>query len=144
LVASSNALRLKPTGIHVKVKIDPSVWFLADKTDVRSSFALEDVATEFDIQGLELDWVGMCWDANFRREQDQWGHYNFRGARWERVQDPIRAAYLVNAYRVLPTRGRQGMVIYVPYGSEIDETRKPSFYDRTHTFLIECGIPKLS
>ena len=136
LVASSNAMRLKPTGIHVKAKIDPPVWFLADKTDVRSSFALEDVATEFDIQGLELDWVGMCWDANFRREGNKWNHYNFRGARWEHINDPIRAAYLVNAYRVLLTRARQGMVIYVPLGSEIDDTRKPSFYDETYAFLV--------
>jgi hypothetical protein len=94
LVTSSNAVRLKPIGLHVKAKIDPTVWFLADKTDVRSSFALEDVATEFDIQGLELDWVGVCWDANFRRENNKWSHYSFRGARWERVNDPIRAAYL--------------------------------------------------
>jgi hypothetical protein len=60
LVASSNAMRLKPEGIHVKSKIDPPIWFLESKEDVRSSFALEDVATEFDIQGRELDWVGMC------------------------------------------------------------------------------------
>ena len=143
LVASSNAMRLKPTGIHVKAKIDPPVWFLADKTDVRSSFALEDVATEFDIQGLELDWVGMCWDANFRREGNKWNHYSFRGARWEHINDPIRAAYLVNAYRVLLTRARQGMVIYVPFGSEIDDTRKPAFYDETYAFLRECGITEL-
>ena len=143
LVASSNAMRLKPTGIHVKAKIDPPVWFLADKSDVRSSFALEDVATEFDIQGLELDWVGMCWDANFRREGNKWNHYNFRGARWEHINDPIRAAYLVNAYRVLLTRARQGMVIYVPHGSEIDDTRKSVFYDDTYAFLSECGIAEL-
>ena len=143
LVASSNAMRLKPTGIHVKAKIDPPVWFLADKTDVRSSFALEDVATEFDIQGLELDWVGVCWDANFRREGNKWNHYSFRGARWEHINDPIRAAYLVNAYRVLLTRARQGMVIYVPFGSEIDDTRKPAFYDETYAFLCECGITEL-
>jgi hypothetical protein len=143
LVASSNGLRLKPTGIHVKAKIDPPVWFLADKTDVRSSFALEDVATEFDIQGLELDWVGMCWDANFRREGKSWNHYNFRGARWEHINDPIRSAYLVNAYRVLLTRARQGMVIYVPFGSKIDDTRKPAFYDETYAFLCECGIAEL-
>ena len=143
LVASSNAMRLRATGIHVKAKIDPPVWFLADKSDVRSSFALEDVATEFDIQGLELDWVGMCWDANFRREGNKWNHYSFRGARWEHINDPIRAAYLVNAYRVLLTRARQGMVIYVPHGSEIDDTRKPVFYDDTYAFLSECGIPKL-
>jgi DUF2075 family protein len=79
--------------------------------DQRSSYALEDVATEFDIQGLELDWVGMCWDANFRREDNRWKPYYFRGSRWERVQDPTRAAYLANAYRVLLTRARQGMVI---------------------------------
>jgi hypothetical protein len=144
LVTSSNAVRLKPIGLHVKAKIDPTVWFLADKTDVRSSFALEDVATEFDIQGLELDWVGMCWDANFRRKGSKWHHYNFRGARWERINDPIRAAYLTNAYRVLLTRARQGMVIYVPFGSDIDETRKPSFYDETYAFLHECGVTELS
>jgi hypothetical protein len=143
LVASSNAMRLKPTGIHVKAKIDPPVWFLADKTDVRSSFALEDVATEFDIQGLELDWVGMCWDANFRREGNKWSHYSFRGARWEHINDPIRAAYLVNAYRVLLTRARQGMAIYVPFGSEFDDTRKPMFYDEIYAFLCECGIREL-
>jgi Uncharacterized conserved protein (DUF2075) len=90
LVASSNAMRLKPVGLHVKAKIDPPAWFLADKTDVRSSYALEDVATEFDIQGLELDWVGACWDANFRREGSEWSHYNFRGSRWERINDPTR------------------------------------------------------
>src|SRR5262249_25369990 len=143
LVASSNAVRLKPEGIHVKAKIDPPVWFLADKNDVRSSYALEDVATEFDIQGLELDWAGVCWDANFRREQNKWGHYSFRGRRWERVKDPTRAAYLANAYRVLLTRARQGMIIYVPHGSEIDETRKSIFYDTTYEFLCECGIPNL-
>jgi hypothetical protein len=143
LVASSNAIRLKPVGIHVKATIEPPVWFLADKTDVRSSFSLEDVATEFDIQGLELDWVGMCWDANFRREGDKWGSYSFRGSRWEHINDRIRAAYLANAYRVLLTRARQGMVIYVPLGSAIDETRKPNFYDDTYAFLCECGISTL-
>lgn len=144
LVASSNALRLKPVGLHVKAKIDPPVWFLADKSDVRSSYALEDVATEFDIQGLELDWVGMCWDANFRREGSKWGHYNFRGSRWECISDPTRIAYLANAYRVLLTRARQGMVIFVPVGSEIDETRKPAFYDQTYAFLRDCGISELT
>ena len=144
LVASSNAMRLKPNGIHVKAKIDPPVWFLADRTDVRSSFALEDVATEFDIQGLELDWVGMCWDANFRREGNGWKHYSFRGTRWERIIDPSRIAYLVNAYRVLLTRARQGTVIYVPLGSEIDDTRKPIFYDETYAFLRECGVTELT
>jgi DUF2075 family protein len=110
---------------------------------VRSSYALEDVATEFDIQGLELDWVGMCWDANFRREDNRWKPYYFRGSRWERVQDPARAAYLANAYRVLLTRARQGMVILAPRGTELDQTRPPSFYDETFSFLTNCGIPEL-
>ena len=144
LVASSNAIRLKPVGVFVKAKIDPPTWFLSGKDDVRSSYALEDVATEFDIQGLELDWVGMCWDANFRRESGNWKPYYFRGSRWERVQDPTRAAYLANAYRVLLTRARQGMVILVPRGSELDSTRPPGFYDDTFSFLLDCGIPQLS
>jgi hypothetical protein len=143
LVASSNGIRLKPVGVFVKAKIDPPTWFLAGKDDVRSSYALEDVATEFDIQGLELDWVGMCWDANFRREDNVWKPYYFRGARWERVQDPTRAAYLANAHRVLLTRARQGMVILVPRGTELDQTRPPSFYDETFSFLTDCGIPQL-
>ncbi len=143
LVASSKALRLKPSGIYVRAKIDPPTWFLADDSDVRSSFALEDVATEFDIQGLELDWVGMCWDGNFRREQNKWKCYSFRGTRWERMSDPTRAAYLANSYRVLLTRARQGMVIYLPLGSEIDATRKSSFYDETHAFLSDCGIKEI-
>jgi hypothetical protein len=143
LVASSNGMRLKPSGVFVKAKIDPPIWFLAGKDDVRSSYALEDVATEFDIQGLELDWVGMCWDANFRREDDSWKAYYFRGSRWERVRDRTRAAYLANAYRVLLTRARQGMLILVPWGTELDQTRRPSFYDETFTFLTNCGITQL-
>jgi len=143
LVASSNALRLKPSGIYVRAKIDPPTWFLANDSDVRSSFALEDVATEFDIQGLELDWVGMCWDANFRREQDKWKCYSFRGTRWERIKDPTRAAYLANSYRVLLTRARQGMVIYLPLGSNIDGTRSSIFYDETYAFLRNCGIKEI-
>jgi Schlafen group 3, DNA/RNA helicase domain len=111
---------------------------------VRSSYALEDVATEFDVQGLELDWVGMCWDANLRRAGGTWKHYYFRGSRWERVQEPIRAAYMVNAYRVLLTRARQGMVIFAPYGSDLDETRAPTFYDETYAFLVNCGITTLA
>jgi len=144
LVASSNALRLKPSGIHVKARIDPPIWFLADKSDVRSSFALEDVATEFDIQGLELDWVGMCWDANFRREHNKWNCYSFRGTRWERINNLTRAAYLTNSYRVLLTRARQGMVIYVPCGSDFDDTRHPTFYDETYAFLRGCGVEELN
>jgi hypothetical protein len=143
LVASSNALRLKPVGIHVRAGIDPAAWFLKPADDVRSSFALEDVGTEFDVQGLELDWTGVCWDANLRYVQGRWQHWNFRGSRWEQVNDPIRKAYLENAYRVLMTRARQGMVLFVPQGSPIDNTRDPRFYDGTFAFLRGCGIPVL-
>lgn len=140
LVASSNAIRLKPHGIHVKSDIDPANWFLGGKDDVRSSYALEDAATEFDVQGLELDWVGVCWDANFRRKENTWAHLNFRGTQWQQIRDNTRQTYLENAYRVLLTRARQGMIIYVPYGCNIDNTRLAEFYDPTFKFLMECGI----
>lgn len=144
LVASSGAMRLKPEGIHVRAGIDPASWFLNGKDDIRSSYYLEDVATEFDIQGLELDWTGMCWDGDFRMERDGWGFYAFKGTRWQNVKDAFRRMYLANAYRVLLTRARQGMVIFVPKGSPDDETRPPAFYDGTYMFLRACGIPELS
>jgi hypothetical protein len=143
LVASSNALRLKPVGLYVKAAIDPPLWYLAGNADVRSSFALEDVATEFDVQGLELDWVGVCWDANFRWIGDHWEHYSFRGSRWEAVRDASRVTFLSNAYRVLLTRARQGMVVFVPAGNDVDQTRPHSFYDGTYTFLRDCGFAEL-
>jgi hypothetical protein len=143
LVASSNALRLKPVGIHVRAGIDPASWFLKPADDVRSSFALEDVGTEFDVQGLELDWVGVCWDANLRYIDGEWKHLNFRGSRWEVIGDPVRQAYLANAYRVLMTRARQGMVLFVPQGSPLDKTRDPRYYDGTYQFLRACGLPEL-
>jgi hypothetical protein len=144
LVASSNAMRLKPFGIHVKAGIDPANWFLKGKGDVRSSYALEDAATEFEVQGLELDWVGLCWDANLRRESDHWSCHAFRGTTWQRIQDDVRRRYLVNAYRVLLTRGRQGCLIVVPYGDPTDATRRPEFYDPTYEFLLACGFTPLA
>lgn len=143
LVASSNAMRLKAEGVHVKAGIGVVEWFLHGKEDVRSSFALEDAATEFEIQGLELDWVGVCWDANLRRESGAWSLYRFRGTRWETVREESRARYLVNAYRVLLTRARQGLVVFVPPGSLEDPTRLPRFYDETYEFLLECGFRDL-
>jgi hypothetical protein len=129
----------------VKAQIDPCDWFLGPPEDVRSSYALEDVATEFDIQGLELDWTGVCWDANFRRENGAWKSFRFRGTRWERIinSDPTRVSYLENSYRVILTRARQGMVIIVPYGSDLDETREPAFYDETYEYLVACGVATL-
>ncbi len=143
LVAYSGASRLKPEGVNVHEKIDAPTWFLNSKSDVRSSYYLEDPATEFDIQGLELDWVGLCWEANFRRSAGTWAHYNFRGTQWQNVNDPIRQAYLANAYRVLLTRGRQGLVIYVPKGDTGDPTRPPQVYDDIAAYLAACGIASL-
>jgi hypothetical protein len=143
LVASSDAVRLKPYGIFVKSKINAVNWFLNSKDDVRSSYALEDVATEFDVQGLELDWVGVCWDANYRFTEQRWAHHRFSGAKWLRVKDEFRRMYLANSYRVLLTRARQGLVIFVPEGSVQDPTRPREFYDGTYEFLRECGAVAL-
>ena len=143
LVASSGAIRLKPEGIYVKGQTDPVNWFLNGKEDIRSSYYLEDIATEFDIQGLELDWTGVCWDADFRRENGKWEHFNFKGTKWQNVKDPFRRAYLANAYRVLLTRARQGMVIFVPRGDDSDHTRLSRFYDEIYEFLRDCGISEI-
>jgi len=143
ILASSNALRLKPEGVFVKAKIEPPLWFLAPRDDVRSSDALEDVATEFDIQGLELDWTCVCWDANLRRSAEGWDVAAFKGTKWQRIGEAARRNYLINSYRVLLTRARQGMVIFVPHGDASDATRHPSFYDSTYEFLIAAGAREL-
>jgi hypothetical protein len=141
LLASSNGLRLKPYGVFVRAKIDPSVWFLAPREDIRSCDALEDVGTEFDVQGLELDWACVCWDSNLRRGRAGWETLRFSGSRWQRVNDPDRRAYLLNAYRVLLTRARQGMVIFVPGGDLEDGTRAPQHYEDITEFFSRCGVP---
>lgn len=140
LVASSGAARLKPHGINVHEKIGATNWFLNRKTDVRSSFYLEDPATEFDIQGLELDWVGVCWDGDFRFVGEAWSHHRFRGTAWQKINDKYQKAYLTNAYRVLLTRARQGMVLYVPGGDEADPTRSREYYDGTWKVLEGLGL----
>ena len=144
LIASSGADRLRPEGVHMKADVDAVAWFLNDRTDVRSSFYLEEVANEFDVQGLELDWVGVCWDANFRQEADDWCLYNFRGSSWQRIKKEERRLYLKNAYRVNLTRARQGMIIFVPEGDASDPTRPPSYYDKTFQFLKACGLRELN
>ncbi len=136
-------MRLKPLGLHMKVKIDAPKWFLEDRNDVRSSLALEDAGSEFVVQGLELDWAGVCWDADLRFEDGNWQHYRFRGTSWTSVHSPRNKAYLSNAYRVLLTRARQGLVIFVPRGAQQDQTRDPRFYDETFHFLLECGFDQL-
>ena len=142
-VASSGAQRLRPEGIHIKSAIEPVNWFLNDTADIRSSYYLEDVASEFAIQGLELDWVGVCWDGDFYHDRSQWIHQAFKGTKWQSVNDKSRRVYLKNAYRVLLTRARQGMVIFVPKGDASDHTRPPLLYDGTFDYLRSCGIPVL-
>ena len=143
LVAEANAIRLKPEGVFVKSKIDPANWFLADKDDVRSSFYLEDVATEYAVQGLELDWVCVCWDASLRRINDEWELYKFVGTKFQKRSKEHQRKYLMNAYRVLLTRARQGLVIFIPEGDSNDKTRDPSFYDGTYEYLLNCGFSEI-
>lgn len=140
IVVSSQAQRLKPYAIDVKSPINPIHWFLDGKEDVRSSYYLEDVVTEFDVQGLELDWACVTWDADFRYAKSGWGHFSFVGDRWNRIKKPTRQSYLKNAYRVLLTRARQGMVIVVPCGDQDDPTRNKDFYDPIFHYLQEIGF----
>jgi hypothetical protein len=140
IVVSSQAERLKPHAIHVRSPMDPVHWFLDGKQDVRSSYFLEDVATEFHVQGLELDWACVVWDADFRHGQSDWQHFSFVGNRWNRINKPERRAYLKNAYRVLLTRARQGMVVVVPHGDDKDVTRLPQYYDPTFEYLRRIGF----
>ena len=140
MVVSSQAQRLKPHAIDVKSPMDPVHWFLDGKDDVRSSYYLEDVATEFHVQGLELDWTCVVWDADFRYAKPAWQHWSFVGARWNQIRKPERQTYLKNAHRVLLTRARQGMVIVVPTGDDGDSTRLPAFYDPTFAYLQELGL----
>ena len=140
MLASSGALRLKPEGIFVKNEISVANWFLNGKDDVRSSYYLEDVVSEFDIQGLELDYSIVAWDADFRFDGNEWTYYNFVGNRWQNVASEERRLYLKNAYRVLLTRARQGMIIFIPRGSDTDETRKREWYDAIFEYLKSVGI----
>ena len=143
LVASSGASRLKAVGLNVKAAIEPPNWFLNGRDDVRSSFYLEDVASEFDVQGLELDWTCVCWDADMRHDGTGWKPHKFKGTRWQSVNDRFLRLYLKNAYRVVLTRARQGMVIFVPKGCDNDPTRDPDLYDGIFTFLQRCGLTAL-
>lgn len=144
LVVSSQAQRLKPHAIDVRVPIDPVHWFLHDKEDTRSSYYLEDVATEFQVQGLELDWTGVVWDGDLRFSEEGWRYHEFAGTRWRNIKAEQRQRYLVNAYRVLLTRARQGMVIVVPEGDPEDPTRASSLYNPTFEYLKGLGLPILA
>jgi hypothetical protein len=140
MMVSSQAQRLKPLAIDVRVATNPVHWFLKGADDVRSSMYLEDAATEFDVQGLELDWACVVWDADFRFTRNGWAHSSFRGNRWEKISKLERQGYLKNAYRVLLTRARQGLVIVVPQGDPTDPTRTPAMYDGTYGYLASLGL----
>lgn len=147
LMVSSKAERLRPLAIDVKREIDVEKWFLDDKRDLRSSFFMEDIATEFDVQGLELDWTGVVWDGDFRYTDGRWSHYNFSANKWQNIKNEENRDYQLNAYRVLLTRARQGMVICVPTGDTHlppeDSTRLPEFYDATYNYLKSLGIQEI-
>jgi len=144
LVASSKAMRLKPYAIDIRVSVDPVHYFLNEKDDTRSSYYLEDTATEFQVQGLELDWVCVTWDGDFRFNGSGWNYHDFRGARWCNISNADNRTYVKNAYRVLLTRARQGMVVFVPPGEASDPTRSPAFYDSTFNYLRELGITEIA
>jgi hypothetical protein len=143
ILASSGAKRLRTFGIWVQSSITPEYWFLNGKEDVRSSYFLEDTATEFDIQGLELDWAIVSWDADFRIKNGHFVEHNFTGTKWNSINKEDDKLYLKNAYRVLLTRARQGMIIFIPKGDDNDATRRHEYYDNTYEYLKMLGIQEI-
>lgn len=143
LVATSGARRLRPYGLDVKGDLEVEEWFLNNDEDVRSSFALETPATEFAIQGLELDWTALCWDADLRRNNNQWDYKAFKGTKWMNVNQSEKQKFILNKYRVLMTRAREGMIIWVPEGEVEDDTRNPKYYNDIYEYLKSCGIPEV-
>ncbi|QBZ98573.1 DUF2075 domain-containing protein [Flavobacterium sangjuense] len=143
IIASSGAIRLRPFGLNVKAKIDAPIWFLNEREDIRSSSFLEEVATEFDIQGLELDWTCVAWDGDLHHHNNQWNYKKFTGTTWKNNSHVDRVQYLINSYRVLLTRARQGMVIYIPNGNNEDLTRPAFMYDGTFDFFKSIGIEEI-
>ncbi|MDQ1244319.1 MAG: hypothetical protein QG567_852 [Campylobacterota bacterium] len=143
LLASSGAKRLRPYGIDVKNEIAVEYWFLNDKDDVRSSYFFEDIATEFDIQGLEIDWACMVWGENFYFDENRWNYQTFKGTKFQNINSATDRNYLKNSYRVLLTRARQGMVIYIPQGDIRDMTRDGKYYDGTYNYFKNIGIEEI-
>jgi hypothetical protein len=142
-MASSGAKRLRAFGITVPGAQEGDVehWFLAERGDVRSSFQLEVAATEFQVQGLELDWIGVCWGGDFLfNDSGGWRLHEFSGSRWSNVKNPTNRAYLKNTYRVLLTRARQGLLLYLPIGRSTDPTTLALEHDQTAEFLLRCGV----
>jgi hypothetical protein len=150
VIASSGGRRLRAIGIDINAGLkgtstqsELGAWYLNPSDDVRSSNFLEIVGSEFSVQGLELDWTCVCWDADLRRLNNLWGFRSFKGTKWSQVKQPVERQYVLNKYRVLLTRAREGMIIYVPEGDMEDETRLPTFYNGIYQYLVECGIEEI-
>lgn len=142
IIASSGGRRLRAVGIDVKNEIDPASWFLNGKDDVRSSYYLEEIATEFDVQGLEIDFSCVAWDINLYYDNG-WNFQNFKGSKWQNINQDAAKNYLLNSYRVLLTRARQGMIIFVPNGDNSDPTRPKELYDQIFEYLRKCGLSNI-
>jgi len=140
LIASSGGRRLRAHGLDVRTELEVENWFLNGITDVRSSYYLETPATEFGIQGLELDWTAVCWDLDLIPKENDWHVQAFKGTEWQTVRDTMRRQYVLNKYRVLLTRAREGMIIWVPNGDASDRTRQPARYDAIARYLRLCGV----
>lgn len=150
IVASSGGRRLKAFGYDPfhGLRGDSSqdelgAWYLNSAHDVRSSNFLEIIATEYAVQGLEIDWVGIFWDADLRRANGNWNFKQFKGTKWQTVADEQRKQFILNKYRVLLTRAREGIIIWIPEGDKTDITRLPEFYQETFDYLISCGIKSI-
>lgn len=151
LLASSGASRLRPDGLELSSGFrlgnrDMFVnWFLNEPPDIRSSNQLEIAASEYECQGLELDWTGVCWggDFTFDAASDNWSYRHFSGKRWGDVRRQDDRQYILNTYRVLITRAREGLVIWIPRGEASDETRPPKWFDETAEYLRSCGLPEI-
>ena len=150
LVGSSDALRLRHYGIELssgfRQGINYENWFLKPFDDFRSSHSLESAMSEFEVQGLELDYVGVCWgnDFSFDAQEQSWTHRKLSGAKFRRVKADRSQDYIRNKYRVLLTRAREGMVIWIPRGVESDATLSPSHFDGTAEFLHAAGVPEFN
>ena len=140
LIASSQAKRLRAEGIWVECNCKPEKWFLEGKNDIKSSYFMEEVATEFDIQGLEIDYALVGWDADYRYENGHFECYKPSGSKWQTINKEDNKRYLKNAYRVLLTRAREGFIIFVPKGDNSDNTRLCKYYDELWEYLKSIGI----
>ncbi len=147
MVGSSGARRLRAYGLgstlNSQAGDEIAHWYLRPEGDVRASYALEVVANEYTTQGLELDLVCVCWGGDFVRGVDRWEYREFRGHRWCNVRKPENQKQILNSYRVLLSRAREGLLIWIPEGSDEDKTRPRDEMDRTYEYLLRCGAKAL-